>query len=304
MIDSMSIFNMWYWRDTNGSLHPYSATNQVIITRDRHAGKTMSKVTIDTGRSFTLNFIDLCQISDEDPMVKNSIVCITPVVGQLKTSFTQIPDNLVQVDTLQIIRLTPNSEEYISVATLCRQSMICKIISIKKIINPWLRSLFEVELRSVMNKNDNNPKIVYVKKLFHGTGSAKPNMIYRGEKGFMMQFAADGLWGRGTYFATQADYSDNYAYITKQQGTTTTKQIFLAEVIVGVSKQCPADATLRLPPVKEATQNTKLKFKGERYDSVAGVTAGGSVVYVVYDNNKAYPTYLITYESPAALHNT
>ena len=31
-----------------------------------------------------------------------------------------------------------------------------------------------------------------------------------------------------------------------------------------------------------------------RYDSVSGDT-GGSKVYITYDNDKAYPAYLITY---------
>jgi hypothetical protein len=46
------------------------------------------------------------------------------------------------------------------------------------------------------------------------------------------------------------------------------------------------DRSLRTPPMNPATK--------QPYDSVKGNT-GGSDVFMVYSNKKAYPSYLITY---------
>lgn len=128
--------------------------------------------------------------------------------------------------------------------------------------------------------------------LFHGTSNTEPALIYEGEEGFDMRHSRKGLWGRGIYFAKDAAYSArSYAY-----GDGNTKQIFLARVITGFSKEMDADRSLRMPPVmdEEDCASYNVKFKGQRYDSVNGVT-GDTPVYIIYNNNRAYPFYLITF---------
>jgi len=74
--------------------------------------------------------------------------------------------------------------------------------------------------------------------------------------------------------------------------------MFLAEVIVGDSFYCESDASTRaykVPPEKQAKRSV-LGLANERYDSVSGTTQG-SKVWIVYDNNKAYPSYLISYKA-------
>jgi len=105
----------------------------------------------------------------------------------------------------------------------------------------------------------------------------------------MIQFAAEGLWGRGIYFAENSSYSDNYAHTLPGNKE---RQMFLAEVILGDCVALEQDSSLRLPPPK-SVKNSSLAV--ELYDSVQGTT-GGSTVFIVYDNNKAYPSYLITYK--------
>lgn len=69
------------------------------------------------------------------------------------------------------------------------------------------------------------------------------------------------------------------------------KQMFLAVVVTGDSYDCQPDRNLKVPP--ERTKK-KTNMAIERYDSVTGIT-NGSRVYIVYENNKAYPLYLIQY---------
>jgi len=95
------------------------------------------------------------------------------------------------------------------------------------------------------------------------------------------------MWGQGIYFAKNADYSNSYAFVSSSGD----RVIFLAQVICGQSKHCESDATLKLPPPLPQQSG---QFAVERYDSVNGVTKG-TQVYTIYDNNRAYPKYLITY---------
>ena len=64
--------------------------------------------------------------------------------------------------------------------------------------------------------------------------------------------------------------------------------MFYARVIVGnTSVQQPNNALTHPPLLANSTV--------DRYDSVQGHT-GGSDVFMVYANKKAYPEYLITYK--------
>ena len=54
-------------------------------------------------------------------------------------------------------------------------------------------------------------------------------MLYTGSEGFDMRFSAVGMWGKATYFAVNASYSDNYSHPL----ATGSKQMFCANVIIG-----------------------------------------------------------------------
>jgi len=194
---------------------------------------------------------------------------------------------------LELLLLPENSAEYQCVQTLFNLSVTRKIIRVEKVVNHRIRQQYELELEQVRIKNKNSAAVKhFTRLLFHGTKNTEPTLIYNGEKGFMMQFAAEGYWGRGTYFAEKACYSHHYSSIPKNDPNN--RQMFLAEVIVGDAKFMKPDRSLVVPPEKPKKEASS-GLAVERYDSVTGVT-GGSRVWIVYDNNKAYPTYLITYK--------
>ena len=129
------------------------------------------------------------------------------------------------------------------------------------------------------------------KHLFHGTRKTEPEKVFRSEKGVDFRFSREGLWGTGSYFAANASYSDAYAYSTP--GGINEKQMFICQVLTGDCYDAGTrnDQSLRQPPLK-STQGHEEK----RYDSVKGFT-NGSYVYVVYDHEKVYPAYLVTYST-------
>ena len=55
----------------------------------------------------------------------------------------------------------------------------------------------------------------------------------------------------------------------------------------------PSNRSYKFPPEKTAIAGN---FAVERYDSIKGNT-GGSDIYIVYENSRAYPDYLITFEN-------
>eukprot|EP00455_Lapot_gusevi_P000932 TRINITY_DN10388_c0_g1_i8.p1 TRINITY_DN10388_c0_g1~~TRINITY_DN10388_c0_g1_i8.p1 ORF type:complete len:139 (+),score=2.51 TRINITY_DN10388_c0_g1_i8:27-419(+) len=123
--------------------------------------------------------------------------------------------------------------------------------------------------------------------LFHGSRANHPSMIYKDQFGFDMRYCESGLWGRGIYFATNSAYSDDYAF-SLPSGS---KQMFLALVVLGHSCLCASDKALRMPPAK---QNASGNFAVEHYDSVSA-HHNSSLNYIIYENGRAYPFYLITY---------
>lgn len=156
---------------------------------------------------------------------------------------------------------------------------------IQRVQNIWLweRYTFSKERMSERNQG-----IVNEKELFHGTRGTGPEKIFKSEQGFDFRFSSTGMWGTGTYFAVNASYSDRYAY-----SSASGKQIILALVLTGETHRCPPDGSLKKPPIKPKTV-ARFSFEDELYDSVSGYT-NGSDVFIVYDHEKAYPSYLITY---------
>jgi hypothetical protein len=122
-----------------------------------------------------------------------------------------------------------------------------------------------------------------VKHLFHGTKDNEPSKIYSSEEGLDLRYSNDGLNGYGIYFADNAKYSDDYAH--KIPGTQH-KQMFLCLVLTGESANFGGGRGVRFPPFKPGSHT-------ERYDSINNGNGGH---FIIYDNLKQYPGYVITYQ--------
>ena len=191
-----------------------------------------------------------------------------------------------QTSDVQLCPVEKDTNEWTHIEKLMRESLAdVRIETIRRIQNKhlWQKySFFRRVIQKRMNGRDINEK-----ELFHGTRQNDPSMIYESEKGFDFRFGSSNcLWGQGSYFAVKASYSDNgYAYRLPDG----TKQLILARVVTGESKFMNKREKLSVPPLKPGS--TK-----ERYDTIRANT-GGSEIYVVYDHEKAYPAYLITYRT-------
>lgn len=156
-----------------------------------------------------------------------------------------------------------------------------RIIKIEKVYNCVLYEKFMNEFKRMLRKYPKLQVTDMVKHLFHGTRATAPKLIAETEDGLDLRFSNSGMYGQGIYFADNSQYSHSYHHPAKDGNC----QMFMALVLVGDSITLPP-AQFRIPPNK--TNSTT-----ERYDSINNGEGGH---YIVYDNVKCYPGYIITYK--------
>ena len=191
-----------------------------------------------------------------------------------------------QEQDFKITLLSPDSSDFSVIAEKFFKTMPnAKVVSIERIQNRELWRKYMDRAQQIREE----PQNCRGKFLFHGTSSTDPKEIYKGDSSFDLKFSEQGLWGRGNYFAVNASYSDSYAYSVHG---TNMKKLLVAFVLTGLSYYCDQDRNLTMPPYR-SEQDDPSGIR-RRYHSVNGVT-GGTTVYITYDNNLAYPAYVITY---------
>eukprot|EP00347_Sterkiella_histriomuscorum_P021014 403335594 len=158
-----------------------------------------------------------------------------------------------------------------------------KILSIKKVYNQSNFRIIESEYKRLLIKHPEMLGLQLMKHLFHGTQNTPPLNIYSFENGLDMRHSnPNGANGTGIYFADNAAYSNQYRHHL-QNGTF---QMFMCLVLTGLSSNVGGGRGIKQPPPIPGRQ-------GELYDSFNN-GAGGH--YIIYDNQKSYPGYLITYQ--------
>lgn len=220
-----------------------------------------------------MHLLEVCQ----QKIVPLCVEASLPIPHQWK------PKQTSDVETVPVLA----GEEWDELEALMRQSLpSVKLLEITRVQNLmlWRRYCFFKSLMSQKNNGQVNEKL-----LFHGTRATNPKTIISSEKGFDFRYGSeDCLWGKGTYFAVNASYCDcRFAFLTSEGK----KQLFVARVLTGRSIKMPKpNRTLKEPP-RMCDSGT------DAYDSVNGVVQQPvhAQIYVIYDHDKAYPAYLLTY---------
>lgn len=193
-----------------------------------------------------------------------------------------------------LVDVPPHEAEYWNVMERLRRDMPNAYLSrLWRVNNEYLRAYYNFHKQRfamcgipVDNQVD----------LWHGTGSVDPGEIYRDlQDGFMVQYASKGLLGPGLYFAQHSNFSDLYAYVPRPTdyadrpgGDADEREMFLATLLVGNAAVLDTnDVSLVAPHLDPARP-------GRRYTTVIG-DSGGYPIYTVYENGRAYPSYLVRY---------
>uniref|UniRef100_A0A8C8RHT0 Poly(ADP-ribose) polymerase family member 12 n=1 Tax=Pelusios castaneus TaxID=367368 RepID=A0A8C8RHT0_9SAUR len=178
----------------------------------------------------------------------------------------------------KMIKLLNSSEEYKKVQADFQRTMPRTVIrEIQRIQNPNLWTVYQWQ-KAQMQKS-NGGKDVSERYLFHGTSKKHIDAICQQNFDWRICGLHGTAYGKGSYFARDASYSDNYSKTDSH-----IKTMFLARVLVGeFSLGC--SSYLR-PPPKDNENNF--------YDSCVNNLLNPSI-FVIFEKHQIYPEYLIEY---------
>ncbi|KAK5610526.1 hypothetical protein CRENBAI_003635 [Crenichthys baileyi] len=152
------------------------------------------------------------------------------------------------------------------------------IESIQRIQNPSLWKVFQWQKEQMQKRNGG--KLVDQKYLFHGTDETLVDAICEQNFDWRMCGVHGTAYGKGSYFAKDASYSDRYS----RAGGSRTKTMFVALVLVG--EYTTGRSSYVRPPPKAGSKAL--------YDSCVNSTSNPSI-YVIFEKQQIYPEYLIKY---------
>ncbi|XP_056907882.1 protein mono-ADP-ribosyltransferase PARP12 isoform X1 [Takifugu flavidus] len=175
--------------------------------------------------------------------------------------------------------LLSKSKEYDMIVTLFQRTMPkSKINTIHRIQNPFLWKVFQWQKEEMMKKNDG--KAVNQLYLFHGTDESLSEAICEQNFDWRMCGAHGTAYGKGSYFARDASYSDMYSRRSKSQS----KIMFVALVLVG--DYTKGNSSYVKPPPKG---------NGKTFYNSCVNSESNPSIYIIFDKQQVYPEYLINY---------
>ncbi|KAM3833279.1 protein mono-ADP-ribosyltransferase PARP12-like isoform 2-T3 [Vipera latastei] len=204
---------------------------------------------------------------------------------QSKESATHIPPHWDQSALpelgYKLINLLLSSSEYIKVQTNFQRTLPkATILAIKRIQNVSLWEVYHWQKEQM--KKANGGKDVDERSLFHGTSKNHVDAICQQNFDWRICGVHGTAYGKGSYFARDAAYSDNYSGVS-----SSIKTMFLAKVLVGdFTNGC--SSYLR-PPAKN---NQSSLF----YNSCVNSLLNPSI-FVIFEKHQIYPEYLIEYKN-------
>lgn len=290
----------WFWQPEENRLIQFtdaesSALEKEYLKQDvERSGPTKVNIKLPgSARRYHIDFAAMTMTCDKGQQTKIIRVLGDSEGNKLMSGKNLVPKDALavpegwqeQTDAVELISVRPGSAEWEHVQRSLKRSVRkAHVTNIQRVQNRWLYRKYAIQRHLIKDKN--GPKCVNEKELFHGTRLTNPDVIWQSEDGFDMRHSADGMWGRGTYFASEASYShEGFVHYNVQRKEY---QLFLAHVLTGDSISLPPDRNIKMPPLKRGSSI--------RYDSVNGVT-NGCIVYILYKLDMAYPAYLISYTS-------
>jgi hypothetical protein len=184
---------------------------------------------------------------------------------------------------LKLVPLLNSSMEYNRILNALLKSMPIVVQRIARVENIDLWEAY-YRKRDTMQRRCREGKQVRERSLFHGTLPEYVGSICKQNFDFRLSGGQHGTaFGYGNYFAVSAARASNYC-MKDENGS---KHIFMCKVLVG--DYTKGNPTLRRPPHKISTSSCY-----EMYDSVCD-NIKEPTIFVVFDNDQAYPDYIITF---------
>ncbi|KAK5867740.1 hypothetical protein PBY51_012204 [Eleginops maclovinus] len=179
----------------------------------------------------------------------------------------------------KLVLLSKSGKEYEMIESLLKRTMPgSKINKIQRVQNASLWKVFQWQKEQM--KMRNGGKTVNEQYLFHGTEESLIEAICEQNFDWRMCGVHGTAYGKGSYFARDASYSDRYARLKNNLNKT----MFVALVLVGEYSR-GRSSYVRPPP----------KGNGkDLYDSCVDSESNPSI-FVVFEKQQIYPEYVINY---------
>ncbi|XP_008290211.1 protein mono-ADP-ribosyltransferase PARP12 isoform X2 [Stegastes partitus] len=179
----------------------------------------------------------------------------------------------------KLISLSKSAKEYNMIEMLFKRTMPqARITSMQRIQNTSLWKVFQWQRDQMKERNGGKP--VNEKYLFHGTDESLSSAICDQNFDWRICGVHGTAYGKGSYFARDASYSDRYARVRGTPG----KIMFVALVLVG--EYTKGSSSYVRPPPKQGSRAF--------YDSCVDSESNPSI-YVIFEKQQIYPEYLIHY---------
>uniref|UniRef100_A0A8C1ZUB6 Poly (ADP-ribose) polymerase family, member 12a n=1 Tax=Cyprinus carpio TaxID=7962 RepID=A0A8C1ZUB6_CYPCA len=284
---------IWYWRNDKGGWTEYGkGVNSKLYLADNEKEISFTS----QNHQYILKFKEMCQQNlkyktERDVRRRPRFVSAQDVKSKIKgespdssaSSSVEVPpywdkgalDNF----TYKTVPLQSSSKEYQRVSSMFSRTLPRSIIhSIERVQNLSLWRVFHWQ-KEQMNKR-NGGGAVDQRYLFHGTDESLIAAICEQNFDWRICGSHGTLYGKGSYFARDASYSDRYA--KSRNGKT--KKMFVALVLVGNFTR--GNNTLVRPPQKPNSQSS--------YDSCVD-NETNPAIFVVFEKFQIYPEYIIEY---------
>ncbi|XP_073490635.1 protein mono-ADP-ribosyltransferase PARP14-like [Aquarana catesbeiana] len=264
------------WRyDNGGTMIPFDKMTNLELEEAKNDKKVQITIQIQ-GNQYTVNLQGETAIDKHGNQIQiQRVLKHDGDTHRLPSHWKPMGATIVmEVDVI------PGTPEYSAVQQKFQKSCENKILKILRVQNRDLWLQYQIKKQSIDSKNGFTTN---EKELFHGTDFASIQHV--NHNGFNRSYAGKNntLFGNGTYFAVNANYSVNYA----SPGKNGRGHMYLARVLTGL--YCVGDKEIKTPPAKNADTPTDL------YDSVTDNVQNPSM-FVIFNDIQAYPEYHIVFQ--------
>uniref|UniRef100_A0A1A8L517 Poly [ADP-ribose] polymerase n=1 Tax=Nothobranchius pienaari TaxID=704102 RepID=A0A1A8L517_9TELE len=289
---------LWYWQDENGMWKLYGSDSGTHGSADINSATLEQKfldnsedeVEFSAGsQSYSLSFQDMIQtnkhystkrlVSRRPRFVSASDVKTKKFRRPLHSAPENWDKTKIPATGFLRVDLQRTSEEFQKVEALFSSTMQgFDIIKIERIQNKALWEVFQWQKNRM--RDNNGGRYVTEKQLFHGTDSQHVDAICNDNFDWRICGTHGTAFGKGSYFARDAKYSDSYT------GHMKDKTMFVSRVLVG--RYTKGDPSYVRPPPKNDETNY--------YNSCVNDVKDPSI-YVVFEKHQIYPEYLLKYKT-------
>ncbi|XP_062860334.1 protein mono-ADP-ribosyltransferase PARP12-like [Trichomycterus rosablanca] len=293
---------LWYWKNEQGEWNEYGQgmdekhstplTSQTI--ENIYQSDPESEIPVNSQKhAYVLYLKEMYQQNTvyrtkRDIRRRPRFISALEVENKLKSESSSSPSVVVPAHwdrgalpsfSYQLVSVSNTEAEFVKVEKLFKQTMPNhKIVSMQRNQNISLWKVFQWQKEQM--KERNGGRDVNERLLFHGTSESLIDAICDQNFDWRICGKHGTLYGKGSYFARDASYSDGYS----QSVNSTMKKMFVARVLVG-HYTCGSSTIVR-PPAKTTGKDL--------YDSCVDDISNPSI-FVIFEKYQIYPEFIIEY---------